>query len=156
MAKSRQNPREIILLRSDKTEKCWFWTGLKTWDGYGVMGIGRRQYRAHRISYEVFHGIQADGFSVCHRCDNPICVNPDHLFLGSPKDNTQDMIQKGRKFLMIDEQHPNTKITHQNRRLIISRRNNGEKLTEIANDYNVSFQTISAICLGARNYAATN
>lgn len=156
MAPTRIDPRDAILSRYEVKGECWVWTGSKTSDGYGVMGIGRRQYRAHRVSFEVFHGAQADGLFVCHSCDNPLCVNPGHLFLGSPADNTQDMIAKGRRYYMTDAAHPNTKIGHEKRPEIIRRRANGETLAAIAADYGVTFQTISKICLGAKSYAATN
>lgn len=73
------------------------WTGSKTKDGYGVIQIGRnKQYRVHRIAYENAFGKFPARFLVCHTCDKPLCVNPKHLFLGTPRDNTKDMIHKGR------------------------------------------------------------
>lgn len=145
-------PRTPVAYRLLKNYKvigdCWEWTGSKTRDGYGVIGIGRKQYRASRMSYTIHKGFIPSGMCVCHTCDNPLCINPDHLFLGTHKENTQDMMKKGRKSIMIDTDHPLTKITHEQRKSVISLRRSGKSLNEIAALYGVVFQTISRICNG--------
>ncbi|QOK95212.1 HNH endonuclease [Ralstonia pseudosolanacearum] len=76
---------------------CWLWTGATHPQGYGL--IKRKdgaQLRAHRLAYELAYGVIPVGTFVCHRCDNPRCVRPDHLFLGSHADNMADMVAKGR------------------------------------------------------------
>src|SRR5947207_548479 len=75
---------------------CWIWTGARSLNGYGVMGMPHINRNAHRISWEIHRGIIPNKICVLHRCDTPSCVNPDHLFLGSLKDNTRDMVKKGR------------------------------------------------------------
>jgi hypothetical protein len=81
-------------------DQCWEWTGKARHPfGYGVFGLGTRQagtMQAHRFSYQLYVGPIPDGMCVLHKCDNPPCVNPDHLFLGTRADNNHDMIAKGR------------------------------------------------------------
>lgn len=79
-------------------QACWVWNGGRRQKGYGFFRIAGKRVRAHRFSYELFVGkIPADLF-VLHRCDNPPCVNPLHLFLGTAADNYHDMVSKGREF----------------------------------------------------------
>lgn len=75
---------------------CWVWTGRRGASGYGVVSVGSHPRRAHRVSYEIAYGPIPDGLYVCHACDNPPCVNPTHLWLGSARDNSHDARDKGR------------------------------------------------------------
>lgn len=80
-----------------KTPKgCWEWQGCLTKGGYGRFQVHPKTLRAHRVSYFLFNGPIIDSQLVLHKCDNPLCVNPEHLFLGTSKENTDDMIAKGR------------------------------------------------------------
>lgn len=76
---------------------CWEWTGVIQNEGYGRFWLKPKMITAHRFSYELHHGAIKCGALVLHRCDNPKCVRPDHLFLGTPADNMQDMLKKDRK-----------------------------------------------------------
>lgn len=92
------DPAQRFWSKVQKTETCWNWTGSKV-QGYGVfsMGVHRRGIRAHRLSYEWAHGVTLPiGIVVCHHCDNPQCVRPEHLFVGTTADNVRDKVAKNR------------------------------------------------------------
>lgn len=76
---------------------CWVHTNERTAKGYARLDIGDKHYRAHRIAWELLHGPIPEGMVVCHHCDNPPCVRPDHLWLGTVQDNNADMKAKGRR-----------------------------------------------------------
>ncbi len=81
-----------------KLGKCWLWTGGKFnhGGGYGQTTYKTKHWPSHRLAWFLTHGILSDEIKVCHKCDNPPCVRPSHLFLGTPQDNTTDMVSKGR------------------------------------------------------------
>ena len=80
----------------DKSGNCWLWTASTKSDGYGAYHLAGVRGYAHRLAWELTHGPIPAGLYVCHHCDTPPCVNPAHLFLGTAKDNTADMLRKGR------------------------------------------------------------
>lgn len=85
------------VVKSDDPNGCWLWTGSRSGhQGYGGIRIGNKTVKAHRASHELFKGPIPPGLYICHTCDNPPCVNPDHLFAGSHLDNMRDKMAKGR------------------------------------------------------------
>lgn len=78
------------------TDSCWEWQRGTNSKGYGAVKIQNKTYSAHRVSWTLFNGDIPEGMFVCHHCDNPKCVNPEHLFIGTQKDNMQDKCKKGR------------------------------------------------------------
>ena len=77
---------------------CWEWDGYKNSAGYGVLSYQSQMYLAHRLAYETWIGPIPDGLLVCHTCDNPPCINPDHLYVGTQQDNMKDMAKRKRSY----------------------------------------------------------
>jgi hypothetical protein len=93
-------------------DDCWEWTGTKNKKfKHGRVGKDYKLVLAHRLSWELTNGPIPEGICVCHKCDNPPCCNPNHLFLGTKKDNMQDMIKKGRSNYLNGEAHGSAKLT---------------------------------------------
>jgi hypothetical protein len=124
--------------RVDKTAECWNWTGSIQSRGYGDGSFGGRRLLVHRLSWELAHDeAPPRGLSVLHRCDNRRCVRPEHLFLGTPADNTLDMMQKGRQVTC--------KLTRENAIAIREACAAGVAYRQLAMQYGVSPSTIKAV-----------
>lgn len=122
---------------------CWLWTGFTHKRGYGQFMITTDvPRRAHRVSWELFYGPIPEGLLVLHHCDTRSCVNPKHLFLGTPWDNTHDAINKKR--LAKGEQHGHAKLTEAQ---VIAIRHDNRPQSVIAKEYGVIQATISPIKL---------
>lgn len=122
---------------------CWIWMGSLQVRGYGEIISNKRKHYAHRASYEAFVGEIPKGMYVCHACDNLACVNPNHLFLGTQKQNLQDMASKGRSTW--GEKNPKAKLTECEVKVIKQAFANGKKDSELASQFNVARQTINNI-----------
>lgn len=123
---------------------CILWSGAKSGDGYGTVTINNRQLSAHRAAWEQKHGPIPSGLWVLHKCDKPLCVNPDHLFLGTAKENTQDCIKKGRRNTPKGEAHANRKLD-QSAALDIRNSAGKEQQKVTAKRHGVSITTVSLI-----------
>jgi hypothetical protein len=117
---------------------CWVWTGCRNRLGYGSLNIDQVPRPAHRVSWFLSTGAwPGDGMFVCHRCDNPSCINPDHLFLGTNADNVADMDRKGRRV------NANQRISYDRQADAVRRFMGGERQAAIARDLGVSQASIS-------------
>lgn len=124
----------------DKSGDCWLWTGCVNSYGYGRINIKKKIIKAHRVSWGLLFGPIPKGLCILHKCDNPPCVNPDHLFLGTLSDNTKDMIAKGRG--------GNVKLFPNQVREIQRRFKAGEIGTILAKEFGVNQGAISKIITG--------
>ncbi|AUR96743.1 HNH nuclease [Vibrio phage 1.232.O._10N.261.51.E11] len=130
--------------------QCWVWSAAKAGKGYGQIKIpkARKQVYAHRLSYMIHKGEITEGMEVCHTCDNPSCVRPSHLFLGTSKDNAQDMKSKSRHLNGIKNNQ--AKLTDDKVRAIHRSAKDGVSQSKIAKANGVGQSTIWKILHGHR------
>jgi Mor family transcriptional regulator len=124
---------------------CWIWNGYVR-GNYPAISIKKKFYIVHRLSYEAWYGVIEDGLIVRHKCDVPRCVNPAHLEVGTYKDNSADIIKRGRRNDRYGEENGASKLTNIERDDIVYRSKQGEKHKDIASLYGVSRTCISRIC----------
>lgn len=121
---------------------CWIWQGTKDKSGYGQVNFQYKLWKAHRVSYMIYHGDPGELY-VLHRCDNPACVNPNHLAAGTNEDNIRDMIRKGRN--QNNRIQPKPKFSADDIRSMRIAYENGEKQIEIAAFHGVHPSYVSRI-----------
>lgn len=119
---------------------CWIWIGAKTGNGYGVIWVKGEYVASHRVSYEMFNGSIPARHLVCHTCDTPLCVNPDHLFIGSHADNMADRNRKLRQ--AHGERNFGSKLKNND---VLAIRNSSKDNKVLAAKYGVHFSTIYEI-----------
>lgn len=138
-------PEERFWGKVEIADGCWEWKRCLSSAGYGKIGVDGGSVYAHRLSWEMANGEIPDGASVLHHCDNPPCVRPDHLFLGSKKDNTGDAIRKGRFVnppIKRGVSNHNAKLTDQ---FVVEIRKSTLSAPALAIRYNVAVTTIEKV-----------
>jgi len=125
---------------------CWLWTGYNRQDGYGAFSVGKGMPVAHRVSYELFIGPIPKGLHILHKCDNPSCVRPDHLSIGTHLDNMADKTRKGRQARLKGMRNGRAKLTENQIYEIRDRYILGDvTVSQLAREYGVSRTTVRRI-----------
>lgn len=140
------------------SDGCHEWLAAKDRNGYGRFGVsGSRTRLAHHVAWAIEHGDDPRGSVLMHSCDNPGCVNPEHLSLGTHADNVADRVAKGRGRwrALSGELHPNTKLTDEQVVAIAARLSAGETVASLAREYGVSEWPIRQIKHGKRKLAGS-
>lgn len=127
---------------------CWLWSGGCGGNGYGYFSSGGKSIRAHRAVYELLVGIIGKGLCLCHKCDNRLCVNPEHMFVGTHSDNMRDMAQKKRAKPPKGESASWSKLTEKQVREIRHWASMGVTHQILSEDYGVDRSHISRMCSG--------
>lgn len=142
--------RERFWPKVDCSGDCWVWTAGTNVAGYGRLCVSGRAQLAHRVSYVLHKGVQPGELLVCHHCDNPPCVNPAHLFLGTNRDNGQDMSRKGRAADSRGEASAVAKLTAAQVDEMRERRREGETAASIGMRFGVSKGYVYNVVTGRR------
>ncbi len=129
----------------DKTGDCWIWTACTTRFGYGAVQVNGRNVHAQRVAYELHYGPIPVGLCVMHKCDNPPCVRPEHLMVGTLADNCRDMHAKGRGKCGVGERSGAAKLTEEAVRDIRRRSSSGERKCDLAVEFAVSKATVTLV-----------
>lgn len=134
------------VIKGKDINDCWKWKATKSEFGYGYMNHKKKTLMAHRASYMIHYGKIKEGLSVLHKCDNPECSNPLHLFLGTQTENMQDMMEKKR--YPNGSNHPKSKITEEEVMRIKNLRVEGNTYKEIAKIMKVDYSNVRNILSG--------
>lgn len=140
------------LVMPEPNSGCWLWEGALNKDGYGRARYLHKDALAHRVSYQISYGAIPSGLNVLHKCDNPPCVNPGHLWVGTQKENQQDAVDKGRRKHVM----PPVRLGCENSQAILSTkdilsiRSDGRSQQKIAASFGISQQHVSKIKLRRR------
>lgn len=126
-----------------KRNGCWIWKRKKGYYGYGHTTYRSKSMSVHRVSWIVFKGEIPNGLCVCHKCDVPSCCNPEHLFLGTHKQNTRDMMQKKKVFDFVGEKNNQAILTNEIVLEMRKLKREGKRTIDIARQFNVKRATCS-------------
>lgn len=125
---------------------CWLWTGGRSKKGYGIFRLNGTMQYAHRISFSLKYGQVPRSRKICHKCDNPPCCNPDHLFQGTDRDNLIDSINKGRR--LVGEEHWMARLTEAQVKEVRKLHSEGLTQVKIAAKMGVNQSTVQRILTG--------
>lgn len=103
--------KEAFFNKIIESGSCWIFKGYKNKAGYGIMQVNNRRVYAHRYAFHLYKGLIPDGMMVLHSCDNPPCVNPNHLSIGTQSDNMRQASERGRLANINGENNPNSKLS---------------------------------------------
>ncbi len=141
----KRSAEERLWRRVEKSDDCWTWQGA-TIRGYGALMVDHRTTYAHRLSWELANGPIPPGLLVLHHCDNPPCVRPDHLFVGTQLDNIRDAAAKGRT--SSGEGRSNRKVSADDVRLMRRLHEDGLNSIQLAKLFPIGSRTIRKILTG--------
>lgn len=144
-----RNPNDYFWSKVEKTDGCWIWTGpFNTTARYGSMRFGSIKMLSHRYSWVLHNGTIPDGLVVCHKCDNPPCVNPEHLFLGTHHDNVHDKMKKNRAVNVIGSKIGCAVFVESEVFDIRVRAASGESVKSLAKEYEASETAVRQLVKG--------
>lgn len=134
--------KQTVVTSPHVATPCWLW---KPGGRYGKMKIAGRSHGAHRLAFEHWHSEIPAGFFVCHRCDVQLCVNPEHLFAGSPAENSADMVRKGRSFSPHGELQGASKLAREDAERLLAMRESGMSQSAAAAMFGVSRASVQLL-----------
>lgn len=135
-------------VRKGEPDECWEWQGAENGRGYGTIHYGGAKTYTHRLAWILTNGDVRSGLCVCHRCDNPSCCNPAHLWLGTQTDNARDMASKGRNFRAVGELCGRAKLTNDRVLAIRSLADAGWSSRRIARVFGIGKSTAWSVASG--------
>jgi hypothetical protein len=147
-------PRQTVMARllkwsiEEPNSGCWIWLGTRDKNEYGQISVKRRNLHAHRVMFEQTYGALPGGLFACHTCDTPPCINPKHLFAGTPLENTADMFRKGRAHRARGSEHGLAVYSLETILAIRAAVVSGEKQYDIAERFGVAQSHVSRIKRG--------
>lgn len=140
------DPLERVLSYVQKSDGCWLWTGVVNNMGYGIATLNGKATSAHRVVYALLEAPVPKGMDLCHKCDNSLCVRPDHMFVGTRKDNMRDAARKGRT--VRGSRSPSAVLNESMVREARARAADGEPIKQIAADLSAPYKVLWAAVRG--------